>query len=60
MNIYHRISAILLPSVILIDRFLYTLPDWLAFTLLIPAMLLFGVGIYKDRQAKLSNKLAEK
>lgn len=60
MNIYHRISAILLPSVILIDRFLYTLPDWLAFTLFIPAMLLFGVGIYKDRQAKLSNKLAEK
>lgn len=60
MNIYHRISAILLPSVILIDRFLYTLPDCLSFTLLIPVMLLFGAGIYKDRQAKLSNKLAEK
>lgn len=47
MNIYHRICAILLPSVILIDRFIFALPDWLAITLMIPAILLFGVGIYK-------------
>lgn len=60
MNIYHRICAILLPSVLLIDRFIFALPDWLAITLMIPAILLFGVGIYKDRKTKLSNKSADK
>lgn len=59
MNIYHRICAILLPSVILTDRFIFSLPDWLAFTLMVPVILLFGVGIYKDRKARLSNKSAD-
>ncbi len=60
MNIYSRIAAILLPLVLLVDRFLYSLPDWFAISLALTAASLYAIGIYQDRKTVTSGKCTKK
>lgn len=57
MNIFHKIAAILLFSVLLTERFIYTLPDWLAIIICITAALMYGTGIYKDMKTRHQTKV---
>lgn len=60
MNIFYFIGTILLFSITLIDRFVYSLPDWLAIAMSITAAFLIGISIYKSRKSKISSKRADR
>ena len=52
MNKYTNMGMLLMPLIILIDRFIYTIPDAIAIILFLIAITLFLIGMIKYRKEK--------